>query len=572
VSAALLLPDGSTKSQLTPILGAESNTLKMQNALQRRAWLFAYLVEATDAAGNAVPYADSALNRSTRIPSTLKLEGIIGTLLSWLQGKVSLGPQESSLMALGVPKGYKKARYRLIAVGPGIGYGEGVSGLSPEEEKALRALQWETYLFDLVLPIVFTVLPDALGEGSLKQLTIVDYASLHFIQQITGYLEKKGLVKDKLESGDYKEALLEFFNTAIKSAELQGIMGRYLEQILSRSGRTIQRDLLATGLARMGSSVDLSGKIVTLINEIVVLVHLTTGRMAEQWDVLVTPATLRVTPRSAVITAQENLPIKASLREGAELYGGKVRFTWKANRPLGHLLGQGIWGYDITLDPPDPPGTPESHVAYYPDANVLKGVETVTVTAYDDQQSELDRVTVTVTLRDPKDNIFDAGLLRAQVSVDRTCAYWDEVQQKNVSCKTPDCVNCLKSPLLDPKVPGNWAPCGSFCNEDKTYSVYHPAAGCTNWNAPGLCLCFRYNNACMWSSILSTRSECFASEATGEKGYWLFWVTNRDPETLKNEMALYHDFRLIPKVQNPANPNLYICPCIAELGDPCAKQ
>lgn len=406
--SAILIDDTSTKSGVTPEIG-DGNTMKFKNELRRRAYALFYLIEAIDGNGNILPYPGTSLIKKVRIPSTQKLEGLIGTILQVIQGNTALTPAYSNNVLLKLPddcKDCQKAKYKVVVIGSGVGYGDYSISLNAEEEKLLKQLQRETFIFDIAIPVILIVLPDSVKEYFGKEITSID-EDLLFLRSFTPLLDT---IMTKLMEGDTKSAAQDFFNSFVTNSDLQEKMAEYLIKSLKGEVKEQAEAAIKSAL----ESLDITNIIMTVLDQIAIIRDITSEdtHMADLWYLQVMPKTLHIKPRSSTITYEDSVVLTVQVKDGGQPYkSNNLIFVWESEERLGYFSASDVPTGDSVIS------TKETLVEYAALSNALSGKDTVTVTAYENGE-EVGSTSAKVYIRDDDEEIYTCGGCRAYTEKD----------------------------------------------------------------------------------------------------------------------------------------------------------
>jgi hypothetical protein len=527
--SAVLFDDTTTKSGITPLIGKGSNTIKFKNDLRRRTSALLFLIEATDSNGKVIPY-DHKFVKKLEIPSTQKLEGLFNTIVQWIQGNTALTPAYSKEAALTFPDDCSnclKAKYKMVVVGPGTAYGDGVDSLNDsaknEVTKEVTALQMDTFLFDIAIPVVLLVLPDSVkAELGEKMATIHQDKIL-----MLSFLPLLEPIMTKFTNGQVTEAVQDFFNSFLTNDDLKTRLAEYLTEKFANelSAQTIAK--IKTAL----KSVDISNKIMTILDQIAIISDITSSstHMADVWYAQVTAKTLRLKPRATTVANGKSVTITAEVKDGGQPYEGKnLKFLWATENDLGILTApDGSSGHTLY--------SADKSVTYTPQSTATSTSDTIKVTA-DELGEEFDSASAKVYITN--DQVYYYGGCKAFVNFSKQCRYHDDGWSW---CTTLDCLTCI--------TPASATCLSGTCVNETNVSVVYPVGSCDNQS----CVCFSYyvnpeTDYCGWIE----KDQCMGNYIE------LFWALNPEksiPDLLRENCYNMHLMKMVN------SENGWSCPC-----------
>ena len=526
--SAVLIDDTTTKSGITPMIGDGSNTIKFKNDLRRRASALFYLIEATDGNGKIIPYNNPAPTfvKKLELPSTQKLEGVFNTVVQIIQGNTALTPAYSKEVMLTFPddcENCQKAKYKMVVVGPGTSYGDGIDGLTSQEEKEVADLQMDTFLFDIAIPVVLLVLPDSVkAELNEKMAMICQDRILK-----NSFLPLLEPIMTKFMNGDVTEAAQDFFYSFLTNDDLKTQLAKYLTEKLANelSDKTIEKIKSAI------TTADVSSKVMTILDQIAIIRDITSSstHMADVWYAQVTAKTLRLKPRATTVANGKSVTITAEVKDGGQPYEGKnLKFLWATENDLGILTApDGSSGHTLY--------SADKSVTYTPQSTATSTSDTIQVTA-DELGEEFDSASAKVYITN--DQVYYYGGCKAFVNFSKQCRYHDDGWSW---CTTLDCLTCI--------TPASATCLSGTCVNETNVSVVYPVGSCDNQS----CVCFSYyvnpeTDYCGWIE----KDQCMGNYIE------LFWALNPEksiPDLLRENCYNMHLMKMVN------SENGWSCPC-----------
>lgn len=487
----ILIDDATTQSGITPTIG-DCNTMRFKNELRRRAYALFYLIEATDGNGSILHYSSESPVKKVRILSTQKLEGLIGTILQLIQGNTALTPVYSKNVLLEIPddcEDCRKAKYTVVVIGPGTGYGDYSMSLNAEEEKLLKKIQRETFVFDIAIPVILMVLPDSVKEYLGEEITLLQ-EDLLFLSSFTPLIDT---VMTKLMEGDITGATQDFFNSFVTNSDLQKKVAEYLVKRLEGEVKEQTKAAIVSAL----EALDVTNIIMTVLDQIAIIRDITSAdtHMADLWDIQVMPKTLRIKPKSSIITYGESVTLTVEAKDGGQPYkNDNLTFLWESEERLGYFSASDVPISDSVIT------TKETSVEYAALSNALFGKDTVSVTAYESGE-EIGSSTAEVYIKDNGEQVYVYGGCRAII---------------------PSCVDGA-----------------IICSPTQ---VYYPVSSCEQGSWP--CLCYGYfiygddldeEEEHLWCSW-SVERRCMNIGQGRGYGLLLWWTYEDNPSVVIKEM------------------------------------
>lgn len=197
------------------------NNILFRNTLRRRAHAFFYKTETKNEAGQRTTLIDNIVgenavtSKQVIIPPTTSVTSIIGLLQTVVSGKgFDIGAVNSDPSDLTITDNNNnniEETYQARVVGPGT---LAIGGLTDEEEAKLLELNIETFAFDILLPIITTVI----GIDDNNVFKSSDPAVKDLIGEVKTLIGLLNGANDAAKTGDFRKLTFTFLEGMADSA------------------------------------------------------------------------------------------------------------------------------------------------------------------------------------------------------------------------------------------------------------------------------------------------------------------------------------------------------------------
>lgn len=314
------------------------------NTYRRRAHAFIYKkrIEKEDGSTQNLisDYAseDPGSVSDVKVSSPKAIREVMGVIADWAGGAgMSFAATEAGPVQLGIEDGEKEVLYHCRVIGTSGG-GDQRSLMTTKEKEKLNDLVYETFAYELVLPILLDI------AGHTEILNGLDETKFEFfVDQLQLIGSSISSVEEPLQKGEYKKALEEFmisyYNNTLggKAPDLIKIL---LDNVAA-AGVQLSPDyfvqnsskaaIISDGFAKYLKRTDLFLKIADYTRILYANAH---SNYLEQWDVTAKKDEIVLTPEEAVIVRGKYVDFEV-LKEPTPNDGAVLQYEWSTTGKYG---------------------------------------------------------------------------------------------------------------------------------------------------------------------------------------------------------------------------------------------
>ncbi|WP_396591630.1 hypothetical protein [Allomuricauda sp. R78024] len=330
--------DGSDIRSGIQLREDDSFSFSLINSFRRRAHAFVYRKEVTFENGGVEQLISDfnaenpTPNNDEKISSPTAIREVFGVISDYGAGTgIGFAITEAGPISLEVEEGEQEVLYSCRVVGTALGEIDTNQMTTIEEEK-LYDLIYETFAFELVLPILLDV------AGHSKLLKGLDETKYElFVNQLQIIASSVPAVDEPLKKGEYQTALNEFlkayYNNAL-GANATDLIEALFEGVVA-GGVKVDPDYFVQNSARAGELVQGIGKyleradiFLKLVDYSRILYANSVSNHLEEWDVVASKNDVTIIPEETIAIQGEEKTFKAIIKDGNLSAGQSYEYRW----------------------------------------------------------------------------------------------------------------------------------------------------------------------------------------------------------------------------------------------------
>src|SRR5579871_1681533 len=376
----LIIQPSGLQSGVEILQNPNGTGIVASNNFRRHCQFFVFKTGTKDQNGNVTNFPlVQPVGGAHDLPSVVKINGVFGTLVDLINGKVAYAPKTSDPVDLPLDPGTSETHYEVVVVGfstrfdvPGVftdpRYVNQIAGL----QSAYDDLALDAFVRDFVLNILATAV---FAPNDIKSVLQDPSAVSSLTIDLTKLVKSAPGVVDSLKAGKPLDAWNAFVVAVANSSGLRKLIANSLSKlptVVSLGKNIVNGDQILEKL--LNANTILKGfELALTAGDIGKLLHdWNASRAAEVWSVNVIQPRVRLDPQNSSVTVNNNIVQLTASVVGVQ--GPALRFVWSTTGKQGHLE-------NANNSVPLPTGPiPDSQADYVADLLKLQNGQSDTVT------------------------------------------------------------------------------------------------------------------------------------------------------------------------------------------------